>query len=259
MPTDDWFKEVRPVSAPYLGGKKDMHYWDNLSARACRLGQLVIQSGDSSDWEFLATPPQMLDKSGDLKLGKIGRTVTSLEDLSYWREYSYEITAGASAPDLSLDAKAASQEAQGFVLKSLDWQTLDWSPSTPLEHYSEDLCKLLKEHCPYWQGDGPHAMTKARMGVVAGIITATGGCMFTGGRATLQAAGKLKLNGHGVPIDAHAGWSVVAYAVKEIDWSMPAHPKISSKFVCSPPQQADKKSMIPSVWGVPERHSCKCC
>ncbi len=85
------FKEVRPVSAPYPGGKKDMHYWDNLSARACRLGQLVIQSGDSSDWEFLATPPQMLDKSGDLKLGKIGRTVTSLEDLSYWREYSYEV------------------------------------------------------------------------------------------------------------------------------------------------------------------------
>ncbi len=51
-------------------------------------------------------------------------------------------------------------------------------------------------------------MTNARMGIVAGIITATGGCMFTGGRATLQAAGKLKLNGHGVPIDAHAGWSV---------------------------------------------------
>lgn len=33
---------------------------------------------------------------------------------------------------------------------------------------------------------------------------------------------------------------VVAYAVKEIDWSTPAHPKISAKYVSVAPQQHDK-------------------
>lgn len=32
--------------------------------------------------------------------------------------------------------------------------------------------------------------------------------MFSGGRATLQAAGNVKLNAHGVPIDGRAGWTV---------------------------------------------------
>lgn len=58
------------------------------------------------------------------------------------------------------------------------------------------------------RGDGPQALVNARMGMVAGIITATGGCMFSGGRATLQAAGNVKLNAHGVPIDGRAGWTV---------------------------------------------------
>lgn len=58
---------------------------------------------------------------------------------------------GASAAVCSLEAKAGNQQAQGFVLKTPTWRELDWNPATPLEHYSEDLCKMLQTLCPYWQ------------------------------------------------------------------------------------------------------------
>lgn len=58
---------------------------------------------------------------------------------------------GASAAVCSLEAKAGNRQAQGFVLKTPIWRELDWSPATPLEHYSEDLCKMLQTLCPYWQ------------------------------------------------------------------------------------------------------------
>lgn len=40
----------------------------------------------------------------------------------------------------------------------------------------------------------------------------------------------------------------MAYAVKMIDWTEPAHPKISSEYVSMAPVPEDMPSNIPDIW-----------
>ena len=83
-----------------MGGKwssKDVHFWDNLSARVCHLGQLVIYSQYQPNGAFLEVPANMMDRNGNLKCGRITCTDSTSEDLSYWNDYSFDVSIRTSS------------------------------------------------------------------------------------------------------------------------------------------------------------------
>lgn len=79
-------------------------------------------------------------------------------------------------------------------------------------------CRRVKLHGSP-QGTESPSISQTRMGIVVGVISATGGSLFSGRSVRLEAAAKVKADAHGFPVEASASLLIFtkASASRQLD------------------------------------------